>query len=213
MTFDEANQAYAAWRAQFDAGAVTPEQFHQAVGQLRVADAAGVTWQIDPSYGGWLRWDGQQWIPAQTAQPAAPPDAAADAQPARSPWEQRIWDFVSIAGSAALAAIWYWYTSLDAYTGADKRTCIAMLVIPIGLIALRKPIDRALLPLARFKQNIPRMVLLGVGLATPLLVSNFFYHAGSTEYGYMFRTYVFSTLLSYVVLRQPASPSPRPGGL
>lgn len=220
MTFEQAAQAYAAWRQQLDAGAIPLEQFHQAVAQLRVVDEAGVNWQMDPGTGAWLRWDGQQWVAAQAAVAAAPPIpppaqpmqaaaaapfASAATAPARQPWAQRIWDVISVAGSAALSAFWYWYTSLDTYAGADKETCIAMLVIPISLVLFRGPIDKALAPLSKFKRNIPRMVLLGVGMATPVLVANFFYQAGSTEYGFMFRTYVFSTLLSYIILRQPGA--------
>lgn len=216
MTFEQAAQTYAAWRQQLDAGAISPEQFQQAIAQLRVTDEAGVIWQMDAATGAWLRWDGQQWVAAQAmaeaappipvpAPPVAPAPLALGAAPVRQPWAQRIWDVISVAGSAALSAFWYWYTSLDTYAGGDKRTCIAMLVIPISLIIFRGPIDKALAPLAKFKRNIPRMVLLGVGMATPVLVANFFYQAGSTEYGFMFRTYVFSTLLSYVILRQPGA--------
>lgn len=216
MTFEQAAQTYAAWRQQLDAGAISPEQFQQAIAQLRVTDEAGVIWQMDAATGAWLRWDGQQWVAAQAmteaappipvpAPPVAPAPLALGAAPVRQPWAQRIWDVISVAGSAALSAFWYWYTSLDTYAGGDNRTCIAMLVIPISLIIFRGPIDKALAPLANFKRNIPRMVLLGVGMATPVLVANFFYQAGSTEYGFMFRTYVFSTLLSYVILRQPGA--------
>jgi hypothetical protein len=219
MTFEQAAQTYAAWRQQLDAGAMPPDQFQQAVAQLRVVDEAGVIWQMDAATGAWLRWDGQQWVAAQAAAAASPPipppvqpaqpatqaPLAAGAVPARQPWAQRIWDVIGVAGSAALSAFWYWYTSMDTYAGADKRTCIAMLVIPISLIIFRGPIDKALAPLTTFKRNIPRMVLLGVGMATPVLVANFFYQAGSMEYGYMFRTYVFSTLLSYIILRQPGA--------
>jgi hypothetical protein len=208
MTFEQAAQAYAAWRQQYDAGAISAEQFQHAIAQIRVTGDDGAPWQMDPATGAWLRWDGAQWITPGPAAPVTPPPAStpgAPALPEKQPWAQRIWDIVSIAGSAALAGVWYWYTSQDKWAGPDIRTCIAMLVIPICLIAFRKPIDRLLHPLTAFKSKLPRMVLLGVGLATPVLVSNFFYHAGSAEYGYMFRTYLFSTLLSYAVLRQPAA--------
>lgn len=218
LTFEQAGQAYAPLRQQWEAGALTAEQFQTAVAQLRVTDAAGAVWQMDAMTGQWLCWDGAQWV-APGAQPVTPPPPQPmpqpQALPAKSPWAQRVWDFISVSGSAILSAVWYWYTGLDNYAGADKRTCIAMLVIPIALIVFRGPIDRALLPLARFKRNIPRMVLLGAGMATPVLVANFVYQTGSTEYGYMFKTYVFSTLISYVILRQQgpaATPAYRAAG-
>ena len=81
MTFDEAARHYSAWRQQLDAGAISPEQFQQAMAQMQVTDETGTVWRMDPATGAWLRWDGQQWVHPKQAQPP-PPIAAA---PAKSP--------------------------------------------------------------------------------------------------------------------------------
>ena len=113
-----------------------------------------------------------------------------------------------MAGSCGLAGVWYWYSGM-AETQPDRRSCIAMVVMPLLLILLRGPIDRLLMPLQKFRASIPRMALLGFGLAVPLLVANVLYARGYSQFDYLFRTYIISTLLSYVVLRTPPASAPR----
>ena len=125
------------------------------------------------------------------------------AQPQKTPWSQRIWDIVSVAGSSAMAGAWYWYSSLDPYNKPDYKTCAAMVLLPILLIVFREKIDGWLQPLQPLRAKMPRMVMLGVGAATPLLISNFLYASGSANYPYMLKTYLISTIVSYVILRQP----------
>lgn len=124
-------------------------------------------------------------------------------QPRKTPWSQRIWDILSVAGSSAMAGAWYWYSSLDPYVKPDYKTCAAMVLLPILLIVFREKIDGWLQPLQSFREKMPRMVMLGVGAATPLLVSNFLYASGSANYPYMLKTYIISTIVSYVILRRP----------
>jgi hypothetical protein len=133
---------------------------------------------------------------------AAQPVVTQD-QPQKTAWSQRIWDILSVAGSSAMAGAWYWYSSLDPYVKPDYKTCAAMVLLPIILIVFREKIDGWLQPLQPLREKMPRMVMLGVGAATPLLVSNFLYASGSSNYPYMLRTYLISTIVSYVILRQP----------
>ncbi|MBE0656072.1 MAG: hypothetical protein IH602_00195 [Bryobacteraceae bacterium] len=135
--------------------------------------------------------------------PYATQSASAQDQPQKTPWSQRIWDILSVAGSSAMAGAWYWYSSLDPYVKPDYKTCAAMVLLPILLIVFREKIDGWLQPLQPFREKMPRMVMLGAGAATPLLVSNFLYASGSSNYPYMLRTYLISTIVSYVILRQP----------
>ena len=135
--------------------------------------------------------------------PYAAQPAPAQDQPQKTAWSQRIWDILSVAGSSTMAGAWYWYSSLDPYVKPDYKTCAAMVLLPILLIVFREKIDGWLQPLQPLREKMPRMVMLGVGAATPLLVSNFLYASGSANYPYMLKTYLISTLVSYVILRQP----------
>ncbi|MFB3905596.1 MAG: hypothetical protein ACE15E_19285 [Acidobacteriota bacterium] len=68
MTFEEAGQQYLQLRTALGAGSLTIDDYNAAIAQLRVQDATGQWWQIDPADGAWLFWNGQAW-----ARPAAPP--------------------------------------------------------------------------------------------------------------------------------------------
>ena len=93
-----------------------------------------------------------------------------------------------------------------AETQPDYKTCISMVALPAALILFRKWIDRLLMPLQSIKEKIPRMLRLGFGLAIPFVLANGLY-GRYTEFEYLFRTIVMSTVASYVVLRNPVSPS------
>ena len=88
VTFDEALRQYADLRGRWQRGSLTQEQFVAAVGQLRVQDQRGVWWQLHPTAGTWLYYDGRAWQSApspgaQASQRAAyPPMAAPSARPA-----------------------------------------------------------------------------------------------------------------------------------
>ena len=119
-------------------------------------------------------------------------------------WNQRIWDIIAVVGGLAMAMAWYIYTGLPGGEGVDKKTCYAMATLPIGLIILRPLTDRLLMPLQVIKRKIPPLVILGVGLAVPFVVSNVLYGRGIREYPFMFKTFVISALISYAVLRIPS---------
>jgi hypothetical protein len=119
-------------------------------------------------------------------------------------WNQRIWDIIAVVGGLAMALVWYIYTGLPGGEGVDKKTCYAMAILPIGLIILRPLTDRILMPLQVIKRKIPPIVILGVGLAVPFVVSNVLYGKGIKEYPFMFKTFVISALISYAVLRIPS---------
>ncbi len=205
MTFDEAGQHYAAYRAQMDAGQMNPVDFQAAVAQLKVQDSSGVWWQMGPG-GEWLSWNGTEWV--TPAGPAKPPAAAGWNSPGKG--NQIFWDVLCVLGSCVMAYAWYWYSGLDkSLNQPDTKSAVTMVVMPILLIVLRRPLDRLLAPLQKFRQSIPPMVLVGVGIAIPFLVTNYLYSRGVSNYPLMFRTYVISTLLSYVILRTPGQAAMR----
>ncbi|MBI4890300.1 MAG: hypothetical protein HY821_06720 [Acidobacteria bacterium] len=214
MSFDEALQHYAALRQQRDYGQINDYDFRQAVAQLIAVDPQGAYWQLHPDTGQWMPHQPAAWAqPGPYGQPLQPPAAPLPPPYAQPPaaappqegssWGQIVWDILSVAGSAAMSAAWYWYSGM-ADTQPDKKTCIAMLVIPIALIVLRKPLDALLRPLEPFRSKIPPMVLAGCGVAVPFLVANYLYSRGESQFPFMFKTYVYSTILSYIILRTPS---------
>jgi hypothetical protein len=230
MSFEAAGQQYARLRQQRDMGQISDAQFRQAVGQLLVTDNHGVWWWMDADTGQWQAMNAAQAAAAAPsyaapapqpygAQPygqqqAYPPQAAPQygapygqqalpAEQEKTHWGQKVWDVISVAGSAVMSGVWYWYSGM-AETKADYKTCAAMVVLPILLIVFRKPLDKVLRPLEPFRKKIPSMVLAGCGVAIPLLVSNYLYSRGETQFPFMFKTYVYSTVLSYIVLRTPS---------
>jgi hypothetical protein len=230
MTFEEAGQAFAGLQAQWRAGQISWEQFQASAAQLRVQDNAGAWWQIDPNSGRWQTWDGTRWVepqpapvqamPAPASQspvarplpaPAGAPAQASDLPIGTAPtgWGQILWDIITMLGCSAMAGVWYWYSGM-AETAPDTKTCIAMVALPLALILFRPLTDRLLIKLQPFVARIPRMVLLGMGLAVPFLVASQLY-GRYTQFDYMFKTVVVSTLLSYVILRAPMA-RPRGGG-
>jgi len=218
MTFEEAAQRYAVLRQQRDLGQLPDYQFRQMVSQLTVTDAQGAYWQLEPDTSQWMTYNGAAWVaPAATPEPQQQPYAQPYAQPYQQApaiaqkfsWGQAVWDVISIAGSAGMAAVWYWYSGM-AETAPDKKTCITMIALPIVLIVLRKPLDAALRHLAPFRSKIPPMVLAGCGIAIPFLVANYLYSNGESQFPFMFKAYLYSTILSFIVLRTPSAGSATP---
>lgn len=120
-------------------------------------------------------------------------------------WGQRVWDMITMGGCTALAGLWYWYSGM-AETSPDLKTSATMVLLPLALIVFRKPIDRILAHVRPIREFIPPLVRLGIGLAIPLLVANYLYARGSSEFDFMFKTMLISTLASFVVLRNPTVP-------
>jgi hypothetical protein len=77
MTFEEAGQRYIQLKAAVASGSLTVEAYNSAITELRVQDASGQWWQVDPGDGAWLSWNGQAWVrPAPTPPPPPPPQSA-----------------------------------------------------------------------------------------------------------------------------------------
>lgn len=74
MTFEEAEQRFAVLRQLYADGRMSREHYASAVYELQVVGPDGAYWQIDPGTGGWLRWNGSAWVPAdRTTSQAIPP--------------------------------------------------------------------------------------------------------------------------------------------
>jgi len=100
MDFKEAESKYFELKGRLEAGALTLEQFQAEVGQVRVQDDQGRYWAIDAPGGGWLCYDGANWVsaqpPAGVATLAPPAPAAAPRRGGRS---------VPLIGAVAVAVL------------------------------------------------------------------------------------------------------------
>ncbi|MBN1667131.1 MAG: hypothetical protein JW862_08575 [Anaerolineales bacterium] len=82
MNFQEAEQNFLRLQQQYANRQLDQQKFYQLVAQARVQDQQGGWWQINPQDGSWLKWNGQEWVPAQAPhQPSTPQRVA----PARAP--------------------------------------------------------------------------------------------------------------------------------
>ncbi len=95
--------------------------------------------------------------------------------------------------------------------GLDLVTPLLMTGIPFLLVWFRRPVDRLLEPLQVVRQHVPRLVLVGMGLATPFVVAFLLYYVvGLSMYPLLRANVVVGVLASYVILRTP-QPSGRAG--
>jgi len=203
MTFEEAAQQYAILRQQRDAGQLPEEHFRAAVAQLVAADEQGNYWMLDAVTA--------QWVPYGAPSAVAGPAPAAMQEPGPEPKKRGLsqskWDVISVVGNAVLSAGWYLYSGM-AETKPDYLTCGAMLVLPISFVVFRKPLDGFLRSIQPFRSKIPAMVLAGCCVAVPYLISNYLFAFGVRQFPFMFSSYVLSTLVSFILMRQPSGGAP-----
>lgn len=244
MSFQQALQQYHELCRQYHAGQLEHERFCQAVDRLRVQDGSGNWWQLSydgqwlcwngaewrpgqpPVEGPQLNTDSvrQAVNYAQTAystaqtlasgNPAAMVGRAAGVLSPLAGKSQKWWSLVSILGGGVGGGLWYWYSSLDKYVKPDYITSLIMLAVPIVLVIFRKPIDRILAKLIPMRRQIPRLLIVGIGVAAPYLTAIFLYDSvGLREYPFIRWTAFLGPLLSYLIIRTPHMPgSPGPGG-
>lgn len=65
MNFEEALAEYGRLRQAYNSGQMNAQDFAQRVQQIQVRDANNTYWAIDGATGGWLRYDGSNWVPGQ----------------------------------------------------------------------------------------------------------------------------------------------------
>lgn len=126
--------------------------------------------------------------------------------------KQKLWGVISIVGGVVASLLWLGYSSLR--EGADWGTGFLMIAMPVGLAILRRPIDRLLMVLQPVRQNIPRIFLVGAGLAAPYVVGFILYHSPIvrlSQYPFMRATMVVGPLLAYLILRTPQETVPGEG--
>lgn len=95
MTFEEAGARFVELQSQWRTGLLPPAQYQQMVAQLNVQDSSGRWWQLEPTSGQWMMWNGAQWV---SAHQATVPQYAAAAAP-----QQRA---MTVPAKKAGPAIW-----------------------------------------------------------------------------------------------------------
>jgi hypothetical protein len=79
-----------------------------------------------------------------------------------------------------------------------------MIIIPVALVWFREDIDQMLLPLQPHRKKISKIILIGLGMATPFLTAWILYNVFSiSQYPLMQANIVVGTLAAYVVTRDP----------
>ncbi|HWQ10530.1 MAG TPA: hypothetical protein VN436_15525, partial [Holophaga sp.] len=88
--------------------------------------------------------------------------------------------------------------------GLDWITPVLMTAMPMAFVLLRKELDQALMPFQGFKKRIPKLVLLGIGIALPFLTAWVMYRIlGISQYPLLRLNTVVGLVLSYCVVRTP----------
>jgi hypothetical protein len=100
MDFKEAESKYFESKGRLDGGTLTPEQFQAQVRELSVQDEEGRYWAIDAGTGGWLCYDGTNWVPSQP-----PPGVSSLAPPARAAAPPQRRAPLLVIGAVAVAAV------------------------------------------------------------------------------------------------------------
>ena len=118
------------------------------------------------------------------------------------------WDISALIGGAVSAGVWYYWSTIDKSAPQDGFTHFYIIGFTAAVVLFRKPLDKLLTPLHAIKRHIPRLVLIGVALALPYFLAQYFYKQGIKNYPLMNTTIVWGTILPYILLRIPESRQP-----
>jgi len=238
MNFDEAEERRKQLTGQLNAGNLAPDQYARAVNGMQVTDPRGTVWQPDPSGNGWIFWTGSAWQPATPPGIAGsgkgtgiPPKSAKDFTEFKSSLmtvdefkkmskdvplakrPQKWWDLLSILGGVAGAFLWFLYGGIrSGREGFDLITPLLMIGIPVALVWFRADIDQVLLPLQPHRKKISRIILIGLGIATPFLTAWILYNIFNiSQYPLMQANILVGTLAAYAITRDPQAGPGRSG--
>jgi len=118
---------------------------------------------------------------------------------------QRWFDLLSVLAGVVIAVLWSLYMSVRASSeGFDFITPLLLIGIPVVLALYRGRIDDMLLPLQPLRKRLPRLVLLGLGIATPFLTAFILFNVfGISNYALLHWNLIIGILLSYAIVREP----------
>jgi hypothetical protein len=201
---EQLQQHYRHLRQQYRAGRLTGTQFQQQVEALRVQDADGAWWAVDPGRGTLLVHDGAKWVPIPA--PASggrvsPGSLGKGGRPARP----RKAVLLAFGMPLVTAAIWFIWGALHpvAEQGVDCLTPLLMAGLPIGLLVFQRRLDPYLLPLQPFVKRFPRALRTGMVFALPIVLGLLLSSTSSAGFGALRLTLVVSILGAYLLLHEP----------
>lgn len=230
MDFQSAEQQRTELTARLREGQITRDEYAAAINVLRVTDGNGSLWQPDPSATGWIVWNGSAWEPKTPPVPVytrtgtahgAPPSkdfnefrsslmtvdefrkVSKEVPLAKRP--QKWWDLLSILGGIAGAVLWFLYGGIrSGQEGFDFITPLLMIAIPVILVWFRADIDQMLQPLQPTRRKVSKVLLIGLGIATPFLTAWILYNIFHiSEYSLMQANILVGTLAAYAITRDP----------
>jgi hypothetical protein len=186
--FNRFQQRYQQLQAMREAGQLSPQQHIAELQNLRWQDDNRFWWTINPQ-GVFLRYNGQQWLPAQPPQPAPMPPYSVPVAALRpvqafpkpsiansGRFLRKFAPILAVVLSLTCGGSWFLYTVIGAYKtenfwGVDWITPLIVIGLPLLFLVFRKPLDKLLLPLKPILQRVPKPLRLGIALAVPLLLS------------------------------------------
>ncbi|MBW6473452.1 MAG: hypothetical protein K0B14_10035 [Anaerolineaceae bacterium] len=226
MTLNQMMQAYQQLTSDFNTRKIDKASYSAALVRLRAIDEEKRWWSCTPE-GGFVWYDGKQWIPGQApkfnspstnpSQPfvqTAPITAGSNQVNAlKKNTSSKGWrkitstPILAILPGAVVGGLWFLFTLarliLSGGRGVDILTPVILTGVPLVLWLLRKPLDKLLIPLQKFQKSFPYAIRLGIAFAVPLLTGFGCSAIFTSGYTAMHFTALISTLFGYIVLRTP----------
>ena len=226
MTLNQMMQAYQQLTNDFNTRKIDEASYSVALSQLRAIDEEKRWWSCTPE-GGFVWYDGKQWIPGQppkfnssNTNPSQPfvqtRPVTAISSPLNAPQtntSSKGWrklastPILAILPGAVIGGIWFLYTLLQLILGetgsVDILTPVILTGVPLLLWFLRKPLDKLLIPLQKFHKSFPYALRLGLAMAVPMLLGCGCSAIFSSGYAALHFTALMSTLFGYFLLRSP----------
>lgn len=115
--------------------------------------------------------------------------------------------FLAMLPALACGGLWFLYTLLrvgqEGLAGIDLLTPLAIVGLPILLSVFRKPIDRFLQPMQKFRGGFTPAFRWGAALALPVILGLVCSAIGTSGYGALNLTAILSILISYFLIHTP----------
>ena len=196
------SQQYNQLRAQYDARQISQEQFLAEARKLQVQDASGVYWAVDAGSGAMLRYDGSQWMTAQTPTSTPTPSPQSPGSTAK-PNTRNLARYTILLVPLISAFIWFAYSSLSPSSeGWDCLTPLIIAGVPAALLVFDKQLSALLQPIQPIRKIPPRIMLIGAAVALPFVLGLICSSTSSSGYGAIRASMLFSMLGAYALLHE-----------
>lgn len=196
-------------------------------------------WQPDPGGGGWQAWDGWGWKAASPAGESPYRPSGADVPAKTDSFEGKVpepikralveresflavsqnvpltsrshawWDLLSIIAGFIGAFIWLVSTGISGQL--DFFTPIIMAFTSPALIATRPQTDPLLFPIQPYRNRIPHLALLLLGLVSPFIIGFIFTTILGGGFPLAPLTMLIGIGVAYIIMREPRYTQKRTG--